>query len=153
MATELRRPKGAKLAYEVKQELHNARSEKNLSPWAKRTTLAQRKRYRLASKEKANASYKRLLSVIGEKQGMRCKICQKAPPEVKLTLDHVKGKTYRAKDLAFYTRVKRYWAEYSAGVKLRLLCLQCNASDGRQRQIEGRVHEKGAWFPKRPFYG
>lgn len=102
-------------------------------------TLEQKRRDRQVQFEKARKLYKLLLRIVGGPLPT-CAICGVTERDRPMQLDHKNGKNWRAKDLRMDARVKRYRDELKAGVKFRVLCIDCNAKDGRARQIEGRVH-------------
>ena len=43
-----------------------------------------------------------------------------------LHIDHIDGRDWEPRKLSSHCRVARYWREYKAGVKLRVLCKVCN---------------------------
>ena len=51
-----------------------------------------------------------------------------------LEIDHVNGRSWNLRKLSSSARVARYWREYKAGIKLRILCSLCNATDGGHRR-------------------
>jgi hypothetical protein len=57
--------------------------------------------------------------------GGRCAHC---PSTRRLEVDHVDGCTWVQRRLNSEHRWYRYWAEYRAGVRLRLLCRSCNGA-------------------------
>lgn len=61
----------------------------------------------------------------------------------RLQVDHVDGRDWDPARLNQETRLKRYLAEYRAGVRLRLLCIKHNGLDGRMRQREREPGEEG----------
>ena len=66
--------------------------------------------------------------------GTECALCRLRPKDpAKLQIDHVDGKMWRANALSQRGRVRRYWEEYKAGVRLRSLCRGCNEKDGLVR--------------------
>lgn len=107
------------------------------SSFMEKTTLEQRRMYRRTFAAKMKLKYAKLIRILGGK----CAWCKRrGEPGAFLTIDHVQGKDYRARRLNVSYRISRYWKEYKAGVKLRVLCYECNSRDGRWRQLEGRVH-------------
>lgn len=65
-----------------------------------------------------------------------CGVCDQCKGEFPFELceiDHVDGRLWSAKATAPHTRAKRYWSEFLAGVRLRVLCRECNARDGAKR--------------------
>lgn len=64
--------------------------------------------------------------------GGKCAECGRTEIAV-LEIDHVDGRTWSARGLSSYRRVLRYWREFRAGVRLRVLCRRCNAIDGAIR--------------------
>lgn len=48
----------------------------------------------------------------------------------KLEVDHVDGRLWRVEAVCFETRVRMYWAEFRAGVRLQALCQKHNGKDG-----------------------
>ena len=82
-----------------------------------------------ARRARAFETYKELIRVLGGKCA-RCDGDETHP----LTIDHVGGtRTWDARKENPMTRVRRYWDEYHAGVKLRVLCLLCNTEDRNLR--------------------
>jgi hypothetical protein len=68
----------------------------------------------------AKARRKMLVALLGGE----CAICGRKD---RLHIDHVKGKSWDAKKLSSWQRVKRYWEEYRAGVPMRTLCISCSS--------------------------
>lgn len=58
-------------------------------------------------------------------------------PEV----DHVDGRDWVPRELSATARLQRYFAEFRAGVRLRVLCKRCNSKDGRRRQLAADLVE------------
>lgn len=52
-----------------------------------------------------------------------------------LEVDHVDGRNWSPRELSRIARVRRYWEEYRAGVRLRALCRRCNAQLGAQARF------------------
>lgn len=46
------------------------------------------------------------------------------------TIDHVDGATWERRAVSFMSRVRRYYEEYRAGVRLQVLCHDCNSAQG-----------------------
>ena len=60
-----------------------------------------------------------------------CEWCEERGETAPLSIDHIDGITWTHRKLNLHDRVKRYWAEYVAGVRLRVLCVPCNSRRGR----------------------
>ena len=78
-------------------------------------------------KERYHAAHAALVACLGGK-------CAECGSQYRLAIDHVDGRGYEARHLSYLVRVRRYYAEYSNGVKLRVLCRKCNGWDGARRQ-------------------
>lgn len=91
----------------------------------RRTKYNRRTRARrsAARHERAKARHRELVKLLGG----RCAECKSTH---RLEIDHVDGREWRSKSLAFRDRVARYWREYKSGVYLRVLCRKCNGSLG-----------------------
>lgn len=122
---------------------------KEQKPYSERTTLTQRRGYRLKRMRRALRMHRALirqLSLDRKKKGAsrtakpHCAMCNRQYPASELEVDHERGKKWKATSLRFDARVDRYWAEYKRGVKLRPACKPCNRLDGVHRRAEGRVH-------------
>lgn len=83
-------------------------------------------------RKRAFDSLQLLIKTLGG-QCARCEGDETTP----LTIDHVGGsRKWNLHAENPMTRVRRYWAEYHAGVKLRVLCLLCNTEDRHVRAKE-----------------
>lgn len=69
---------------------------------------------------------RRRLELIAALGGV-CSVCK---GEDALEIDHVDGRDYELERLGPRRRVSRYWREYRQGVALRVLCRNCNGTDG-----------------------
>jgi hypothetical protein len=69
----------------------------------------------------------------------------------KLAVDHVDGVTWTPRELSSHERVRRYLAEFDAGVRLRLLCIACDPdrSRGKGRLCSGAENGYGTRSPKK----
>lgn len=101
---------------------------------AKRTPAfkAKIKRHRLRRLAEAKVHLQWLI----EKLGGACAQCGEMEPTL-LSVDHVDGITWKRSALRYDARVKKYWDEYRAGVRLRALCHPCNGRFG-QALFQGR---------------
>lgn len=70
-----------------------------------------------------STAHERRLALIKELGG-RCALCHSK--RKKLEIDHVDGRDWEPRRLNRWARVNRYWREYHAGVRLRVLCRSCN---------------------------
>lgn len=68
---------------------------------------------------RANALFVALLLLLGNK----CALCSST---FEMAIDHVDGRDWDPAKVNRYTRVRRYWKEHRAGVRLRVLCRKCN---------------------------
>lgn len=67
---------------------------------------------------------------------LRCAICHEVHPLEQLDLDHVDGRTWKVESMSSSTRAARYWREFRAGVRLRVLCHVCGAVEGGGRRYD-----------------
>lgn len=96
-------------------------------------TRSQQKRKRCMVKAKEN--HRALIKLLGDK----CALCDDTWADSQLQIDHPNGRdqanhSAENRGKRWDVRVKAYWAEFYAGVKLRVLCIYCNSKDGRARQ-------------------
>ena len=54
--------------------------------------------------------------------GWKCVRCGSSED---LSIDHVDGRSWSL-NMAWVKRMQRYWTEFEAGVRLRLLCMPCH---------------------------
>lgn len=64
-------------------------------------------------------SRRKLIALLGG----ACAICASAR---RLQVDHIDGRDWCVRHEGLRGRVRRYWAEYRAGARLRVLCAPCN---------------------------
>ncbi len=88
---------------------------------------AECKRYRLRVLAEARVWHAHLIHVLGGK----CARCDNSE-ELPLSIEHVNGRQWDVRKYRLDARVKRYWAEYRAGVPLLALCIPCNSGGGYQ---------------------
>lgn len=70
----------------------------------------------------------------------QCALCGKRKRSFdSLEVDHVDGRDYRLSTLSRWSRAKRYWDEYKAGVRLRAACRRCNAGYNPYREAVRRA--------------
>jgi hypothetical protein len=95
-------------------------------------TRAYNRRYWAMRQARAEIRREVLIRLLGG----RCARCEAGPEEALLTVDHVGGgRTWNIRALNPVRRVDRYWEEVHAGVKLRVLCLECNTDDSNIRRL------------------
>lgn len=70
-------------------------------------------------------------------------------PGENLEIDHVDGCTWEHRRVSWSTRIRRYVAEYRAGVRLQILCRSCNGS--RNQHTHGTRAERSASRPADPY--
>ncbi len=61
--------------------------------------------------------------------------CRKKPRNASLEIHHIDGRDWEPRNLGRWSRVKRYWDEYRAGVRLAAWCRQCNAGVNPKRDL------------------
>jgi hypothetical protein len=71
--------------------------------------------------------YRFALDMLIQHLGGKCAECGSV---LDPTIDHVDGATWERRALSFMQRVRRYYEEYRAGVRLRVLCHGCNSTLG-----------------------
>lgn len=81
--------------------------------------------------EKARELRWKLITLLGA----ACAICGS---DEALEIDHRDGRSYDVRKMGRYDRAKRYWSEYLAGVRLRVLCKTHNAGDGNTKRRSRR---------------
>lgn len=108
-------------------------------------TATQRKRKR--AMQKATHDHRALIALLGGK----CAWCEATWADCPLQIDHMDGRhpwedngTMRNK--RWDVRVKKYWREFREGVRLQVLCKDCNSKDGRRRQMEAQEAAKTCPF-------
>lgn len=108
--------------------------------------LTKTQRNRRMAMVKASRDHKSLIYILGN----RCAICEATWADMPLQIDHVNGRenaNHSAinRGRRWDVRVKAYWREFYNGVVLRVLCIECNSTDGRRRQLEAQQ------LPEAPF--
>lgn len=90
--------------------------------------LHRARRIGMPSKKRYEAVRKRRVALIKLlAPDCRCARCEVQCPESLLDIDHVDGRPeYHARNLSSEARIERYWAEHEKGVRLRVLCRNCN---------------------------
>lgn len=63
-----------------------------------------------------------------------CHECGERIGAAHLEIDHRDGRSWPVRIPSRTQRVKRYWNEFLAGVRLRALCKSCNTADGNRRR-------------------
>lgn len=63
-------------------------------------------------------------------------------PGENLEIDHVDGCTWQHRRLSWSARIRRYVAEYRAGVRLQILCRSCNGA--KNQAVLGRRADRPA---------
>jgi hypothetical protein len=66
----------------------------------------------------------------------RCAKCRVYYSFDRLEIDHVDGCTWNKRAVNAWRRVARYYREFLSGVRMRVLCRSCNASDGSRFRRE-----------------
>jgi hypothetical protein len=92
--------------------------------------------------------YRRAIAVwlrggLVELLGGRCALC--GCTEIKLLeIDHEDGIGWSHNKLDSYRRARRYWREFFAGIKLRVLCRRCNAAyrPSKRQAKEDEAYER-----------
>jgi hypothetical protein len=98
-----------------------------------RMTPAQRRAE--SARKAASAARLREALILKLAPDLRCARCgEQAAHSSLLQVDHVDGKSWTARKLSSTARVARYRREHRAGVPLRALCSDCNATDGGFRR-------------------
>jgi 5-methylcytosine-specific restriction endonuclease McrA len=73
---------------------------------------------------------KRRLELIVELGGK----CAECGTTRKLEVDHVDGRDWEVRRKESSARVSKYWKEHREGVRLQVLCQECNGTDGAYRR-------------------
>jgi hypothetical protein len=109
-----------------------------------------------ASKKDANACRRRMLKRRKDELvallGGKCEVCGSVEM---LTIEHKDGRDYCIRKLSSLQRLKKYKEEFLSGVKLALMCLSCNSSDGNywsqfyedNPEMKTRRAKKVPWVP------
>lgn len=97
----------------------------NLKIREQRRQQRKRRSHRLMGR--AREMHAELCKVLGGK----CEKCGDNGTYAPLSIDHVDGITWSHRQYNLWYRVRKYWDEYKAGVRLRVLCVPCNSSRGR----------------------
>jgi len=57
-------------------------------------------------------------------------------------VDHKDGRDWDLRQFSYRSRVKKYWREFDAGVRLGVLCGECSGWDGHMRGRPGYMEAK-----------
>lgn len=67
---------------------------------------------------------------------LRCAQCGEVHTIDNLDIDHMDGRLWRIDTVSASQRVARYWREFKAGVRMRVLCHPCSGRDGGRRRYD-----------------